>query len=232
MPRWEWWSSFCFYPNYLPPDWFRAGGAATRSIIGRSQWRSTLSAVARAAGLFGRVRARYIAAALAAAVAIWRWWDFHHQLVNRYLPGLYSLRARMCGWTPVARMSGRPGTGGTALAAAGAAAFHGGGVVAVCVCVRPHAGNYAETRLRLARVGAARDAGCRHGVASGRDREDSGNSAMKWVGRLSYSLYPWQQLFLVPGANWLLSRRRFLEFDSRFFIAGFAPEQFVTQSRL
>ena len=31
------------------------------------------------------------------------------------------------------------------------------------------------------------------------------NPAMKWVGRLSYSLYLWQQLFLVPGARWPLS---------------------------
>ena len=36
----------------------------------------------------GRVRARCLTAVLAIAVAVWRWWDFHHQLVNRFLPGL------------------------------------------------------------------------------------------------------------------------------------------------
>lgn len=35
------------------------------------------------------------------------------------------------------------------------------------------------------------------------------NPAMNWVGRLSYSLYLWQELFLIPGASypfWLLQR--------------------------
>jgi peptidoglycan/LPS O-acetylase OafA/YrhL len=31
------------------------------------------------------------------------------------------------------------------------------------------------------------------------------NSAMRWVGRLSYGLYLWQQLFLIPGAHWPLA---------------------------
>jgi peptidoglycan/LPS O-acetylase OafA/YrhL len=29
---------------------------------------------------------------------------------------------------------------------------------------------------------------------------------MRWIGRLSYSLYLWQQLFLVPGATYPWSR--------------------------
>jgi peptidoglycan/LPS O-acetylase OafA/YrhL len=31
------------------------------------------------------------------------------------------------------------------------------------------------------------------------------NPAMKWVGRLSYSLYLWQELFLIPGASYPFS---------------------------
>jgi peptidoglycan/LPS O-acetylase OafA/YrhL len=31
------------------------------------------------------------------------------------------------------------------------------------------------------------------------------NRAVKWIGRLSYSLYLWQQLFLIPGAKYLFS---------------------------
>lgn len=204
----EWWSCVLFFRNYLPPDWIRAGwGGYTIHYWSLAVEEHFYLLWPALLAFSGRVRARYAAAGLAVAVSVWRWWDFHHQLVNRYLPGLLfpsrtdvRLDALLLGCLAALVMAEprwrarleRRFTGGVWLVCLLA-------YVLTQVLTRKHNYGLQESAL-LAMLTAGtvlNPAGIVGSILE--------NPLMRWVGRLSYSLYLWQQLFLIPGARGLLS---------------------------
>ncbi len=204
----EWWSCILFFRNYLPPEWIRAGwGGYTIHYWSLAVEEHFYLLWPALLAFSGRARARYLAAGLAVAVAVWRWWDFHHQFVNRFLPGLLfptrtdvRLDALLLGCLAALAMAEPRWR-------IWLTRHFTMGVWWVCVLAyvlsqlltRRHDYGIQESALLAALVAGT----VLHPAGMiGRMLE---NSAMKWVGRLSYSLYLWQQLFLVPGANWPLS---------------------------
>jgi peptidoglycan/LPS O-acetylase OafA/YrhL len=204
----EWWSCILFFRNYLPPDWIRAGwGGYTIHYWSLAVEEHFYLLWPALLAFSGRVRALYAAAGLTIAVAIWRWWDFRHQLVNRYLPGLLfpsrtdvRLDALLLGclaalviseprWRAWVQRHFTVSIWWLCVLA----------YVLTQVITRRHDYGLQESAL-LAMVVAGTV--LRPTGIVGRVLE---NPAMKWVGRLSYSLYLWQQLFLIPGGRWPLS---------------------------
>jgi peptidoglycan/LPS O-acetylase OafA/YrhL len=204
----EWWSCVWFFRNYLPPDWIRDGwGGYTIHYWSLAVEEHFYLLWPALLAFSGRVRARYIAAALASAVALWRWWDFHHQLVNRYLPGLLfpsrtdvRLDALLLGclaalimaeprWLAWLERHFKAGAWWVCLFA----------YVFAQVITRKHDYGWQESALLAMLVAGTV---LHPATMVGRILE---NPAMKWLGRLSYSLYLWQQLFLIPGGRWPLS---------------------------
>lgn len=225
----EWWSCVLFFRNYLPPDWIRHGwGGYTIHYwsLGVEEhfyllWPALLA-------FSGRVRARYIAAGLVVSVALWRWWDFHHQLVNRYLPGLLfpsrtdvRLDALLLGCLAALVLAEprwrswleRHFTVGIWWACV---------LAYVLSQVIPRRHGYGVHESALLAVLVAGTVLHPAGLV-GRVLE---NPLMKWVGRLSYGLYLWQQLFLIPGAQWPLSLVQQFpwNFISPFLMAALAYE--------
>ena len=208
VTRLEWWSCILFFRNYLPPDWIRAGwGGYTIHYWSLAVEEHFYLLWPALLAFSGRVRARYIAAALSVAVAIWRSWDFHHQLVNRYLPGLLfpsrtdvRLDALLLGclaalvmaeprWRTWVQRHFTVGVWWLCVFA----------YVLTQVITRKHDYGLQESALLAMLVAGTV---LHPGGVVGRVLE---NPALKGVGRLSYSLYLWQQLFLIPGGRWPLS---------------------------
>ena len=212
----EWWSCVLFFRNYLPPGWIGAGwGGYTVHYWSLAVEEHFYLLWPALLAFSGRARARYLAASLAATVAVWRWWDFRHQWVDRHLPGLLfpsrtdiRLDALLLGclaalvmaeprWRQWLERRFTP-----AVWWAGVVAY-----VLTQVVWRRHGYGSGESALLAALVAGTvlRPAGI-----AGRVLE---NRVMQWVGRLSYSLYLWQQLFLVPGARWPLSMLQRMPLD-------------------
>jgi len=204
----EWWSCIFFFRNYLPRPWIHAGwGGYTIHYWSLAIEEHFYLIWPAMLAFSGRVRARYLAAGLAITVAVWRWWEFHHQWLNRYLPDLlFPSRTDV-------RLDG------LLL-----------GCLAALVLVEPRWRAWLERRLNLA-VLCALGLGYflfqviprKHtysiwesmllaALVAGTVLHPAGvvgrvleNPAMKWIGRLSYSLYLWQELFLIPGATYPFS---------------------------
>jgi peptidoglycan/LPS O-acetylase OafA/YrhL len=204
----EWWSCVLFFRNYLPPEWIRVGwGGYTIHYWSLAVEEHFYLLWPALLAFSGRVRARYVAAGLAAAVAMWRWWDFHHQLVNRYLPGLLfpsrtdvRLDALLLGCLAALVVAEPRWRAWLDRLFTGRVwwAFVVAYLLTQAVTRRHDYGMQESALLALLVAGTVL-----HPVGIvGRVLE---NPVMKWVGRLSYSLYLWQQLFLIPGARWPLS---------------------------
>jgi peptidoglycan/LPS O-acetylase OafA/YrhL len=200
----EWSSCIFFFRNYLPPEWIRAGwGGSTIHFWSLAVEEHFYLIWPALLVLSGRVRARTAAAILAVAVAVWRWWDFHHQIVNRYLPGLLfpsrtdvRLDALLIGCLAALILAEprwrewlvRRFTPAVWFACALA-------YVAYQVATRRHDYGLHESVLLAALVAGTV---LRPETWVGKALE---NAAVRWVGRLSYSLYLWQQIFLVPAGH-------------------------------
>jgi peptidoglycan/LPS O-acetylase OafA/YrhL len=204
----EWMSCVLFFRNYLSPDWIRAGwGGYTIHYWSLAVEEHFYLLWPALLAFSGRVRARYLAAGLAATVAVWRWWDFHHQWMERHVPDLlFASRTdvRLDGlllgclaalilaeprWRERFMRRFTAGAWWTCVAS----------YVLIQMVLRKHTYTIWESMLLAALVAGT----VLHptGVI-GRALE---NRALQWIGRLSYSLYLWQQLFLVPGARYPLS---------------------------
>lgn len=200
----EWVSSGLFFRNYLPPPSTGTGwGGYTIHYWSLAVeehfyliWPITLA-------LAGPKRARWVAAGLAIAVASWRSWDFHHLLFEKHFPGiLFASRTdtRLDGllmgclaalflaearWRALFLRIVRPWVW----------AFCAAGYLAIQAVFRRHYYTILESALLALLVTATV---LRPNTRIGKLLE---LPWVRWIGRLSYSLYLWQQLFLVPGAN-------------------------------
>jgi peptidoglycan/LPS O-acetylase OafA/YrhL len=145
-------------------------------------------------------RARWLAPSIALAAAIWRVADAHYDWVGRWNPALRGSVARTdyridillfgCAlalvWDDPRVRALFQRIGGTALASSAI-------VLAVCCQVWTPPGYLTIVALSMALLPAATAAKPRSWA--GRILE---TPLLAWIGRMSYSLYIWQQLFLPP----------------------------------
>jgi len=225
----EWWSCVFFFRNYLPPEWIRAGwGGYTVHYWSLAVEEHFYLLWPAMLAFSGRVRARYLAAGLAIMVAVWRSWDFHHHWLNRFLPGLLfpsrtdvRLDGLLLGCL-AALLLAEPGWRAWLERRFNAGVFWALAIAYVLfqVVLREHTYTIWESMLLAAVVAGTvlHPAGI-----VGRVLE---NPAMKWAGRLSYSLYLWQELFLIPGAKYPFSLlQRFpLNLGMVFLVAALSYE--------
>jgi peptidoglycan/LPS O-acetylase OafA/YrhL len=196
--------SLFFYRNYLTPP--VAQGWYTGhfwSLAVEEHFYLLWPALLCAAGFR---RARWIAPALVVAVALWRFEDVRYDWIGRLNPWLrgslartdYRLDTLLCGcalaliWDDARVKALFHRIGGTALAVAA-------GIAAVACQVWQPPGYLAIVAVLMALLPAATVA--KPASWAGRILEVP---LLGWIGRMSYSLYIWQQLFLAPHpvAGW------------------------------
>ena len=86
---WEWWSSALFFRNYLPLQWIQRGwGGYTIHYWSLAVEEHFYLLWPTILVLVGKGRAKYVAGSAALAIGIWRWWDFRHQWFSQHVPGL------------------------------------------------------------------------------------------------------------------------------------------------
>jgi len=206
----EWWSCVFFFRNYLPPSLITKGwGGYTIHYWSLAVEEHFYLIWPALLALSGIKRARWWAAGLAVTIAFWRSWDFRHHFVDHHIPGLLfasrtdvRLDGLLVGCLAALLLSD-PHWRHLFLRLmrswlwTGCVLFY----VALQVYYRRHYYTLLESILLAVIVATTV---LRPGTFVGRFLE---LSWMRWVGRLSYSLYLWQQFFFVPGAkypfNWL-----------------------------
>jgi peptidoglycan/LPS O-acetylase OafA/YrhL len=194
------WASLFFYRNYLTAPvsqgWY-TGHFWSLAVEEHFylMWPALLL-------LVGLRRARWVAPALALAVAVWRVADSHYDWIGQWNPALrgsvartdYRLDILLFGcalalvWDDARVRAFFQRIGGTALAVSAV-------VAAVCCQVWTPPGYLTMAAVLMALLPAATVA--KPGSWAGRFLE---LPLLAWVGRMSYSLYIWQQLFLPPRA--------------------------------
>ena len=206
-PR-EWLSSIFFFRNYLPPSLIHPGWGGYTVHYWSLAVEEHFYLLWPALLVFsGPKRARWVAAGLAIIVACWRTWDFQHHLVNRYLPDL------LFGSRTDVRLDGL-------LMGCVLALFlvnHDWkqrfirlmqpwlwvacvlGYVSLQLYYRRHYYTLLESTLLAVIVASTV---LQPQTLIGRFLE---LGWIRWIGRLSYSLYLWQQLFLLPEGKYPLS---------------------------
>jgi len=210
---WEWWSSLFLFRNYLPPSLIRQGwGGYTVhywSLAVEEHFYLLWPAVLVFAG---KARARWVALSWAISVGLWRTWDLHHRWLNRWIPGLLfgcrtdvRLDALLMGCLAALLLDDR------SIRAAFSERFKPwmwwlsvGGYLAIQLAYasRQSRGySLAESSL-LPLVIAGTVYGPTTFVTIVLELP-----FMKWIGRLSYSLYLWQQLFTVSVPAFPILRR-------------------------
>ncbi|MFY9843188.1 MAG: acyltransferase [Terriglobales bacterium] len=202
---WDWWSSVLFFRNYLPPGWISRGwGGYTVHYWSLAVEEHFYFLWPGALVLMGKTRARWFALSLAISVAAWRTWDLHRHWFDRWIPGLLfgcrtdvRLDALLLGCVAALILNDD----------AVRAAFSQGlkpwmwwlcvgcYVAAQFIYLSRQSRSYSlfESAL-LPLVVAGTVYGPKTFVTTLLE-----SRGMKWIGRLSYSLYLWQQLFSVPA---------------------------------
>ncbi|MBI3474257.1 MAG: acyltransferase [Acidobacteria bacterium] len=207
----EWWSSVFFFRNYLPKGWIRYGwGGYTVhywSLAVEEHFYLLWPAVLV---LLGKLRARWFALALAVAVAGWRMLDFREHWFDRVIPGL------LFGSRTDVRLDA------LLLGCLAALLLDDASVRALFVgrfrpwmwilCV---AGYVLMQVLHRVRTYSIWESGLLTLVVVGTVYHPEGwigrlleSAVLRWVGRLSYGIYLWQQFFCIPTAG---SRLVFLQ---------------------
>jgi peptidoglycan/LPS O-acetylase OafA/YrhL len=207
----EWWSSALFFRNYLPGDWISRGwGGYTVhywSLAVEEHFYLLWPAVLV---LLGKMRARWFALWLAIAISVWRTWDFHRHWFDRLIPGLLfgcrtdtRLDALLLGCVAALILDD------DTVRAAFSQRFKpwmwwlctGCYAAAQLIYFLQRSRNYSlfESAL-LPLVVAGTVYGPKTFITTLLEFR-----VLKWIGRLSYSLYLWQQLFSVPTSGSSLS---------------------------
>ncbi len=207
VSSWEWWSSVFFFRNYLPGTLINRGwGGYTVHYWSLAVEEHFYLIWPAALVLLTKRRARWLALILALAVATWRTWDLHHQLFQRFIPGLLvgsrtdvRLDALLLGCLAALVLDDdatrwmfslwfKPWMWWSAVTAYL-------GIQLVYFLERSRSYSIFESAL-LALIVV--------GTVYGTNAPVRGvleSAPMKWIGRLSYSLYLWQQLFTVRQAG-------------------------------
>lgn len=208
VSSWEWWSSVFFFRNYLPPSLIHPGwGGYTVHYWSLAVEEHFYLLWPALLVLAGRKNARYLAGGMAVLVSCWRWWDFHHAWVDKHLPGL------LFGSRTDVRLDGLLLGCMAALLLADARNRAWAvrnlkwsvwwGCVAVYALIqvlsRHHYYSLWESLLLTVIVVTTV---LRPENWIGRVLE---YPVMRWIGRLSYSLYIWQEFFASHETNSVLS---------------------------
>ena len=209
---WDWWSALLFFRNYLPNEMIGRGWGGYTVHFWSLAVEEHFYLLWPALLVFsGRIRARYLATGVAVAIALWRWWDFQHQWVDRHIPGLIfgsrtdvRLDALLIGCIAALILAEpRWRLWATKNLKAWAWWLCVGAYVLIQVVSSRH--NYTlweSTLLVVIVMGTV----LQPMTWVGRLLEQP---VLRWSGRLSYSLYLWQQLF-NPLPN---SHRAYREWD-------------------
>jgi len=212
----EWWSSLFFFRNYLPAAWIPQGwGGYTIHYWSLAVEEHFYLLWPAALVFLGKGRARWFALGLAITVAAWRAWDFHYHWFDRLVPGLLfgsrtdvRLDALLLGCLAALILEE------DSIRSKFSRSFEpwiwavcAGAYVAIqVVYFLQRARTYSifeSTLLPLLVVGTV----YRPHTWVGWLLE---TPPLKWIGRLSYSLYLWQQLFSVPQeGSWIALLQRF-----------------------
>ena len=163
--------------------------------------------MARLVGICWQRRSRYVALFLALSVSMWRWWDFHHHWMDRLVPGLiFGTRTdvRLDGLLMgclAALLLAEPRIWSWAIRNL---SWHiwflcVGLYVVIQISSKQH--DYSIWELTLLAVIVVWTV-LNPSMWVGRILE---YPMMRWVGRLSYSLYLWQELFAMHSAKYPLS---------------------------
>ena len=204
---WDWWSALLFFRNYLPTHMIGRGwGGYTVHYWSLAVEEHFYLLWPALLAFSGRIRARYLAAGMAMGIAIWRWWDFQHQWIDRHIPGLIfgsrtdvRLDALLIGCFAALILAEPRWRSWTIrnlktwiwwLCVAGY----------VLIQVLSHHHYYTlweSTLLAVIVVGTV----LQPGTWVGRLLEQP---LLRWIGRLSYSLYLWQQFYAWPQEGSLL----------------------------
>jgi peptidoglycan/LPS O-acetylase OafA/YrhL len=204
----EWWASVFFYRNYLPPGAIDRGwGGYTIhywSLAVEEHFYFLWPAILLVSGCR---RAKWAAGGLAILDWIWRLWESRHGFIAKLLPGLLvgtrtdvrisgliigclaALILANPGRLSIYRKYVTPRTWALCVA----------GYIALQFAYRRHNYTLLESIL-LASIVSGTVA--LPGMTFARLLE---MKWMRWIGRLSYSIYLWQQFFLVPGAKYPMS---------------------------
>ncbi len=200
----EWWAAALFWRNYLPPDWIRHGwGGYTIHYWSLAVEEHFYLLWPALLAFSSKRRARTLAILLALCVAAWRWGDFHHQWLSTFLPGLL-----FYGRTDI-RLDGLLLGCAVALLLDDHAwrtrfeRYFTAGPWLMCITAyalftiipRTHLYTIWESML-LPMVVAGTVLHPTSWVSQLLETR-----LLRWIGRLSYSLYLWQQLFIVGGGR-------------------------------
>jgi len=232
-PR-EWLSSAFFFRNYLPQTSISRGwGGYTIHYWSLAVEEHFYLLWPAALVLLGKGRARWFALSVAVLVAAWRMWDFHKHWFDRLIPGLLfgsrtdvRLDALLLGCLAALLLDDpqlrtaffvrfRVWMWGVCV-----------GLYVLIQAVQFHRGlrTYSlleSALLPLIVVGTVYQP--RTQVATFLE-----SRPMKWLGRLSYSLYLWQQLFLVPAIGSKISvLQRFPVNIAMIFLMAWLSYRFV-----
>jgi peptidoglycan/LPS O-acetylase OafA/YrhL len=205
VSSWEWWSSVLFFRNYLPPSMISRGwGGYTVHYWSLAVeehfyllWPALLI-------ISEPKRAKWVAAGLAALVSCWRSWDLRHEVFEGHVRGLLfgsrtdiRLDGLLMGCL-AALLVAEPEWRFFFLRVMKSWAWAACAIGYLCLQItfRHHYYTILESIL-LAIIIASTV--LRPETWVGRILE---LGWMRWIGRLSYSLYLWQQLFLVQGAKY------------------------------
>lgn len=204
---WDWWSSVLFFRNYLPPGWIARGwGGYTVHYWSLAVEEHFYLLWPTALVLLGKWRTRWFALSLAISVALWRTWDWHRHWFDRWIPGL------LFGSRTDVRLDA------LLLGALAALILDDDSVRAAFsqrfkpwmwwLCVGGYVATQLVYRLQQSRSYSLFESALLPLVVAGTVYGPKTfvttlleSSGMKWIGRLSYSLYLWQQLFSVPARS-------------------------------
>jgi len=202
----ELWSSLFFFRNYLSDQWIHRGwGGYTIHYWSLAVEEHFYLLWPAAMVFFGRRRARWFALGLALSVSLWRTLDLQHHWFNRVIPGLLfgcrtdvRLDALLLGCLVALVLEDPDIRAAFSRFSAWAWWMLAVGYIAIQACYFIEGSrtySIFESAL-LALIVAGTVYGGRTWVYTFLEWEP-----MKWIGCLSYSLYLWQQLFLVPQAK-------------------------------